>query len=144
MSAADIQKLEKDTSISLNQNLTISLEDVEIFSKDISGYSVSSGENYTVALDVTISDQLKEEGLAREFINRIQRLRKDLNFDVTDRISIEVAKNNILEQAIKNNLTYICNETLTKNLDFTSIKNKEFVSIDLVEEITCNVIIKKH
>ena len=144
MSAADIQKLEKDTSISLNQNLTISLEDVEIFSKDISGYSVSSGENYTVALDVTISDQLKEEGLAREFINRIQRLRKDLNFDVTDRISIEVEKNNILEQAIKNNLTYICNETLTKNLDFTSIKNKEFVSIDLVEEITCNVIIKKH
>ena len=144
MSAADIQKLEKDTSISLNQNLTISLEDVEIFSKDISGYSVSSGENYTVALDVTISDQLKEEGLAREFINRIQRLRKDLNFDVTDRISIEVEKNNILEQAIKNNLTYICNETLTKNLDFISIKNKEFVSIDLVEEITCNVIIKKH
>lgn len=144
MSAADIQKLERDTSISLNQNLTISLEDVEIFSKDISGYSVSSGENYTVALDVTISDQLKEEGLAREFINRIQRLRKDLNFDVTDRISIEVEKNNILEQAIKNNLTYICNETLTKNLDFTSIKNKEFVSIDLVEEITCNVIIKKH
>ena len=144
MSATDIQKLEKDTSISLNQNLTISLEDVEIFSKDISGYSVSSGENYTVALDVTISDQLKEEGLAREFINRIQRLRKDLNFDVTDRISIEVEKNNILEQAIKNNLTYICNETLTKNLDFTSIKNKEFVSIDLVEEITCNVIIKKH
>ena len=144
MSAADIQKLEKDTSISLNQNLTISLEDVEIFSKDISGYSVSSGENYTVALDVTISDQLKEEGLAREFINRIQRLRKDLNFDVTDRISIDVEKNNILEQAIKNNLTYICNETLTKNLDFTSIKNKEFVSIDLVEEITCNVIIKKH
>lgn len=144
MSAADIQKLEKDTSISLNQNLTISLEDVEIFSKDISGYSVSSGENYTVALDVTISDQLKEEGLAREFINRIQRLRKDLNFDVTDRISIEVEKNNILEQAIKNNLIYICNETLTKNLDFTSIKNKEFVSIDLVEEITCNVIIKKH
>lgn len=97
-----------------------------------------------MALDVTISDQLKEEGLAREFINRIQRLRKDLNFDVTDRISIEVEKNNILEQAIKNNLTYICNETLTKNLDFTSIKNKEFVSIDLVEEITCNVIIKKH
>jgi len=144
MSAADIQKLEKDTSISLNQNLTISLEDVEIFSKDISGYSVSSGENYTVALDVTISDQLKEEGLAREFINRIQRLRKDLNFDVTDRISIDVEKNNILEQAIKNNLTYICNETLTKNLDFISIKNKEFVSIDLVEEITCNVIIKKH
>jgi isoleucyl-tRNA synthetase len=144
MSVEEISYLEKNANITLDKNLTLLMEDVEISSEDISGYSVSSGENYTVALDINLSEQLKQEGLAREFVNRIQRIRKDYDFDVTDKILINVIKNNIIEEAIKNNLTYICNETLAEDLIFSSIENINYVEIDLVENISCKVMIKKN
>ena len=144
MSEDEINYLEKNSKIILDENLTLFLEDIEISSEDISGYSVSSGENYTVALDINISDKLKEEGLAREFINRVQRIRKDLNFEVTDKISINVIKNNIIEEVIKNNLSYICNETLAEDLIYSSTENSNYVDIDLVENFSCKVMIKKY
>ena len=144
MSEDEINYLEKNSKIILDENLTLFLEDVEISSEDISGYSVSSGENYTVALDINISDKLKEEGLAREFVNRVQRIRKDLNFEVTDKISINVIKNNIIEEVIKNNLSYICNETLAEDLIYSSTENSNYVDIDLVENFSCKVMIKKY
>ena len=143
MSEEEINYLEKNSKIILDENLTLFLEDVEISSEDISGYSVSSGENYTVALDINISDKLKEEGLAREFVNRVQRIRKDFNFEVTDKISINVIKNNIIEEVIKNNLSYICNETLAEDLIYSSTENSNYVDIDLVENFSCKVMIKK-
>jgi isoleucyl-tRNA synthetase len=143
MSEDEINYLEKNSKIILDENLTLFLEDVEISSEDISGYSVSSGENYTVALDINISDKLKEEGLAREFVNRVQRIRKDFNFEVTDKISINVIKNNIIEEVIKNNLSYICNETLAEDLIYSSTENSNYVDIDLVENFSCKVMIKK-
>ena len=144
MSEDEINYLEKNSKIILDENLTLFLEDVEISSEDISGYSVSSGENYTVALDINISDKLKEEGLAREFVNRVQRIRKNLNFEVTDKISINVIKNNIIEEVIKNNLSYICNETLAEDLIYSSTENSNYVDIDLVENFSCKVMIKKY
>jgi isoleucyl-tRNA synthetase len=144
MSEDEINYLEKNSKIILDENLTLFLEDVEISSEDISGYSVSSGENYTVALDINISDKLKEEGLAREFVNRVQRIRKDFNFEVTDKISINVIKNNIIEEVIKNNLSYICNETLAEDLIYSSTENSNYVDIDLVENFSCKVMIKKY
>ena len=144
MSEDEINYLEKNSKIILDENLTLSLEDVEISSEDISGYSVSSGENYTVALDINISDKLKEEGLAREFVNRVQRIRKDFNFEVTDKISINVIKNNIIEEVIKNNLSYICNETLAEDLIYSSTENSNYIDIDLVENFSCKVMIKKY
>ena len=80
---------------------------------------------------------MKEEGLAREFVNRIQNLRKESGFEVTDTIIIEVEENQALTNAINNNLDYICSETLADSLSFC--KNLEAVTIDLIDSLTAKV-----
>ena len=80
---------------------------------------------------------MKEEGLAREFVNRIQNLRKESGFEVTDTIIIEVEENEALTNAINNNLDYICSETLADSLSFC--KNLEAVTIDLIDSLTAKV-----
>ncbi|MCB0484659.1 MAG: isoleucine--tRNA ligase [Flavobacteriaceae bacterium] len=115
----DINKIEKDgeLAIEINGNKTIlSLEEVEISSQDIEGWLVANQGSLTVALDVTISDDLKKEGIARELVNRIQNLRKESGLDVTDKIALRVKKDGIVENAILQNQNYIKNETLTKEL----------------------------
>jgi isoleucyl-tRNA synthetase len=107
-------------------------EDVEILTEDIPGWVVSNLGNLTVALDITITDELKEEGLARELVNRIQNLRKDSNLEVTDKIRIEVEKNPGLETAIQHNYHYICSETLALSLtipDLIISGNRHLVEI---------------
>ncbi len=85
----------------------------------------------TVALDVTLSEELKQEGIAREFINRVQNLRKEKEFEVTDRINVLVAENEFIKEAINNNLNYICAEILANKLEFsTELTNKERVEIN--------------
>ena len=138
-----IKTLESHGSINVNEGVEISIDDVEIVSKDIAGYSVSTNNYFSVALDVSISQELSDEGLAREFINRIQNLRKDKGYLVTDKIYIEVEKNNDAERAIKNNLTYICNETLTEELKFSSKKLENYDELNLVNNIICKVLIYK-
>lgn len=96
---------------------TISLEDVEIHTEDIPGWLVMSEAGTTVALDITINERLRYEGIARELVNRIQNLRKDSGLEVTDRISLEVQKNETLELAIGENRDYITSETLAESLD---------------------------
>ena len=134
--------LNKKKTYKLSESISLGLEDVEITSADMPGYIVSSHEGLTVALDITISEKLKEEGLAREFVNRIQNLRKTLCLEVTDKISISVLKNESIDSAIKNNLSYICDETLTKKLDFINSASKEFVKLELVDSIFASVLIK--
>ena len=99
--------------------ITLGLADFEISSKDIEGWLVANEGALTVALDVTISEELKEEGIARELVNRIQNARKDSGFEVTDKIKLTVLKFEELEQSINNNKDYIMSETLTKELVFT-------------------------
>ena len=139
----NIKKIEKEGSYKINDKITIDLTDVEISSADIPGCIVISNDGVTVALDINISDELKEEGLAREFINRIQNLRKDKDFEVTNKVNILVENNEQLSSAIQNNFTYICDETLASKLEFVEVIDSEADEIELVDQITAKVSIKK-
>ena len=143
-SADDIKKIEKDGNYLINESITIDISDVEITSKDIPGCIVATNNGLTVALDITLSDKLREEGLAREFINRIQNLRRDRGFEVTDKVKIQVEKNDSLTAAINNNFTYICDETLAVQLDFEVHKILNGSEIELIDNISTKVLIIKN
>ena len=142
-SSEDIKKIEKEGEFFINQDITITLSDVEISSADIPGWQVMSQYGITVALDLSISDNLKEEGLARELVNRIQNIRKDKGFDVIDTISVIVEKNKDLKNAIANNLAYICGETLAKSFETVESLGSDKVTVDLVDGMSVNVEINK-
>jgi isoleucyl-tRNA synthetase len=121
LSQEQISQLDKAGSIDIvisGNSITLSLEDVEISSQDIEGWLVANSNGITVALDITISEELKEEGIARELVNRIQNIRKDSGFEVTDKIKVHLQKNSELEKAVKANEAYIKSETLTETLLF--------------------------
>ncbi|WP_281297930.1 isoleucine--tRNA ligase [Flavobacterium limnophilum] len=123
-SQEQINQLDKEGSITIviaGNSITLSLEDVEISSQDIEGWLVANSNGITVALDITISGELKEEGIARELVNRIQNIRKDSGFEVTDKIKVHLQKNSELENAVKANEAYIKSETLTETLLFEDI-----------------------
>ncbi|MFT7102723.1 MAG: isoleucyl-tRNA synthetase, partial [Bacteroidia bacterium] len=116
--------------------VTISLEDADIMSKDIPGWAVASEAGITVALDLTLTDELEEEGLARELVNRIQNLRKDKGLEVTDRINLTILNQANINKAVTNNLKYICDETLAENLELVSILDSpESVEVELVGDL---------
>ena len=117
----DIAKIEFNEKIAIELEgkiINLDLSDVEISSKDIEGWLVANEGSITVALDVTISEELRKEGVARELINRIQNARKDMGLEVTDRIKLTVLKFEDLEESINNNKEYIISETLTDELVF--------------------------
>ena len=143
LNSVQIKKLEKNKEVKLESGLSVLLEDVDIISEDIEGYSVTSNDLYSVALDINISKELKDEGLARELVNRIQNIRKEKKFLVTDKICVNIQKNESLESVIKNNLAYICNETLAKELIFTSSNNDGYEKIELIDNIFCEILIFK-
>jgi len=114
-----ISALESNGEIELNiqdQHFIISSADLEIIAEDIPGWQVSNLGKLTVALDVTITPELKQEGLSRELINRIQNLRKELGFEVTDRIAVQVQKHELTESALGQNKAYICSEILADDI----------------------------
>lgn len=140
LSADQISTLEKDGKMEI-QGYEISLDDVDIFTKDIPGWTVANEGKMTVALDLTLTEELLAEGIAREFINRIQNLRKDSGFDLTDRISIELEANSPFETELLNNSTYISEEVLSDKIEIVnSLSNFEEIEID---EKKFNVNIKK-
>ena len=117
----DILKIELDGKIPIELDgkmINLELSDVEISSKDIEGWLVANEGSITVALDVTISEELRKEGIARELINRIQNARKDRSLEVTDRIKLTILKFGDLQESIDNNKEYIMSETLTEELVF--------------------------
>ena len=108
----DIKKIEQNGVLDVDvngKNITLGLEDVEITSQDIEGWLVANEGALTVALDVTISDDLRKEGIARELVNRIQNLRKDSGFEVTDRIDVKLQKDDNIMHAVDANIAYIKN-----------------------------------
>ena len=140
----DINKIEKLGTISINidgKNINLALEDVEISSKDIEGWLVANEGSFTVALDVTITDDLRKEGVARELVNRIQNARKDSGLEVTDKIKLTVLNFENLQHAISENKTYIMNETLTKELVFVD-ELKEGIVIEF-DNIKSKIVIEK-
>ncbi|WP_143883247.1 isoleucine--tRNA ligase [Chryseobacterium binzhouense] len=119
LSAEQISTLEKNGSINI-QGYEITTADVEISTKDIPGWTVTSDGKTTVALDLKLTDELKSEGIAREFINRIQNLRKEKDFDLTDKISIILEENNPFLEQIRQNEEYISSEVLSNKIEVVS------------------------
>ncbi len=120
-SQQDIATLEKDGQFSFildNEELTVALSDVEITAEDIPGWSVASKGSLTVALDITLTEELKQEGEAREFVNRIQNIRKESGFDLTDRIFVTVLESENLRESIIKYNDYICREILADTIDW--------------------------
>ena len=130
MTSEQISAIEKEGKMTI-AGYEIGLEDVEISTKDIPGWTVASEGKVTVALDLTITDELKAEGIAREFINRVQNLRKEKDFDLTDRISIILEESCPYKQELINNERYICEEVLSDKIDFVN-------SLPISEEIEIN------
>ena len=123
-SKEQITQLDKEGSLGIviaGNNVTLTVEDVEITSQDIEGWLVANSNGITVALDITISEALKQEGIARELVNRIQNIRKDSGFEVTDKIKVQLKRNGLLEEAILKNEDYIKSETLTSDLVFVDV-----------------------
>ena len=141
----EISQLEKGQAIQLEvdeEPVKITKDDVEILSQDIEGWKVASSGNLTVALDVSLTNELQNEGIARELVNRIQNLRKESGFDVTDKIDIRLKEHQILEKAINENLTYIKQETLAASLIFVGQLN-EGVDVEF-DDINTTIHIQKH
>ena len=133
----DINKIEKDKNISIEvngKNIILDVSDVEISSKDIEGWLVANEGALTVALDVTITESLHKEGIARELVNRIQNARKDAGLEVTDKIKLTVLNFDNLQQSISDNRDYIMSETLTKELVFVDeLKGGTNIEFDAIE-----------
>lgn len=141
----DIQKFEREGELLLqleNKTVNLQLTDVEISSQDIEGWLVASSGPLTVALDVTIDDTLRKEGIARELVNRIQNLRKESGFEVTDKIDIKILKDGLVENAVSSNEDYIKTETLTAELNFEE-KLEKGVAIAF-DEVNTKLFIQKH
>ncbi|SHI99146.1 Isoleucyl-tRNA synthetase [Aquimarina spongiae] len=140
-----IKILEQTGSFDIEINdkiITLGTDDVDISSQDIEGWLVANSGSLTVALDVTITPELKKEGIARELVNRIQNIRKDSGFEVTDKIEIVFQENEAVQEAITTNEAYIKNETLTETIEFaTDVINGTEIAFD---DIATQLIIKKH
>ena len=143
----NIAKIEHDEKYMVNidgQEIEILLTDVDILTQDIPGWLISNMGNLTVALDITLTPELLEEGIARDLVNRIQNLRKDKGFEVIDKINIKIEKNTKLSDAIQNNYDYICSETLAESLEqIDSITTEEKTSVELAEDLIANIAINK-
>ncbi len=141
----DIQKIEREGKISLsveNNIIILELQEVEIASQDIEGWLVANQGSLTVALDVSINDELRKEGIARELVNRIQNIRKDSGYEVTDKIDVKILKDGFVEKAVEGNLEYVKTETLTAALDFEEkLEKGTEVAFD---EVNTKLFIVKH
>jgi isoleucyl-tRNA synthetase len=119
--AEQINQLDRDGELVIDisgKPITLSLADVEISSQDIEGWLVAHADGLTVALDITLSEALIQEGIARELVNRIQNIRKDSGFEVTDKIQLVLQQNALVEAAVQANEMYIKSETLTESIQF--------------------------
>lgn len=143
----DIEQIEKSGNYQINidnQEITLMLDDVEILSEDIPGWLVATEDRLTVALDVMVTPELREEGLARELINRIQNLRKDKGFDVTDKIRVLIQKHNKINSAIESHKDYIGSQTLAKEIKIEdSLNGPESVPVEIDDEIKTLINISK-
>jgi isoleucyl-tRNA synthetase len=148
MNQSDIQELEQNKQFNITvagQNMVIIEEDVEISSEDIPGWQVANEGKLTVALDIQISEELKEEGIAREFINRVQNLRKEKGFEVTDRIDLKVLEHAGIRSSLINNKDYICAEILAANLDLVDrLDGEDAVNVEVDADIQTRISIRKH
>ena len=144
LSTEQINELDINGELSLvisGNSIILTSDDVEISSQDIPGWLVANANGITVALDITLTEELIKEGIARELVNRIQNLRKDSGFEVTDKIKVHLLTNNGLEKAVAANENYIKSETLTESLVFVDdLKNGTEIEFD---DIKTRILISK-
>ncbi len=136
LSQADIAQMETEGKYILyieGKEIELTLSDVEITTKDIEGWVVASEGVLTVALDTTITTDLRKEAIARELVNRIQNLRKDNQFEVTDNIKIELQEDELLRASCEQYKDYICNETLAKELKILYSIDSPTATLDIIE-----------
>ncbi len=141
----DIETLETENTYELTiggERVVIDLEDVEISSGDVPGWLVCNLGAITVALDVNITAELREEGIARDLVNKIQNLRKEKKFEVTDKIVLQIGSDEKLNSAIQNNLNYICAETLAVSLEISE-QIKDENQLEINDELIALVAIAK-
>ena len=148
MSQDDIHAYEKNNGTHLDVDgvdVELTLEDALISTQDIPGWAVTSQDNYTVALDMTITEDLFNEGLARELVNRIQTLRKNTGLEVTDRINVFIEKNEKIEPAVKTFSSYICAETLANTIQTVDkLEGEDVLEDELTEKVTVRMKIQKN
>lgn len=141
---AEIAQFEKAQTYSLqlpDKTVTLSLDDVEISTQDIEGWLVATAGSLLVALDIHITPELRQEGIARELVNRIQNIRKDNDYDITDRIQIRLQAHPALQAAVTANEAYIKNETLTDSITFVeSLPEGEEIAFD---EVTTRIVVAR-
>ncbi len=147
MQQADISKLERENQFEFDldgQKVLINNEDVEILSEDIPGWLVANEGPLTVALDITVTNELRNEGIAREFINRIQNLRKESGFEVTDKISIKIAKHEAINDAVTEHKNYIGAQTLARSIELVAVlEQKTAKLVELDDDVITNILIEK-
>lgn len=145
MQQADITEIEQNKKYTLNvenEQIEISIADVEIIAEDIPGWSVANKDNLTVALDITITPELLDEGNARELVNRIQKIRKETGLELTDRIAVQVEEYETLKSAIINFSDYICTEILADDIQIVP-QMQSGTEIE-VNDVTLKVLISKN
>ena len=136
---------ESAESLTLNiggQEVVLTSEDVEVITQDIPGWTVQSDGDITVALDIELDDALRFEGIAREFVNRIQNLRKDSGLEVTDKINLKIQRDDRINQAVESNIKYICSETLAEDLVLLDVVEGG-AAVELDEQISTKISIEK-
>ena len=141
-----IRTLENTDKLALiveGQPVVLTLNDVEIIPQDVPGWLVANEGGLTVALDITLNKALIEEGIAREMVNRIQTLRKDTGLDLTDRIDVKIKQHDGINDAIKNNLVYICSEILATSLELVDSVKDNAIEVEVDDEIKTYISITK-
>ena len=137
MNAADIAALERDGSVKISVGgieAVIDLADVEVISEDIPGWLVANEGNVTVALDVTVTPELRREGIARDIVNRIQNIRKSRRYEITDRINLRFAPSEATDEAINEYADYICRQVLAVSLEIAPVgADAEMLTLDDLE-----------
>ncbi len=126
------------------QDVVLGAGDVEIISEDIPGWLVANEGSLTVALDVKVTEELKQEGIAREFVNRIQNLRKESGFDVTDKIHVSIEKLDEIAEAVNRHKDYIASQTLANHIELASFEESKDVSWIDIHDIPVRIRIRKH
>jgi len=142
----DIKQLELtgETTFTIDdREIIIGIDDVEIITEDIPGWSVATQDHVTVALDITLTPGLLSEGMARELVNRIQNLRKDKGLEVTDRIQLTVEKSDNTFTAFEQYKDYICSETLAQVAFTENLSEEEVETVELVDGIQAKLKIEK-
>jgi isoleucyl-tRNA synthetase len=147
LSQKDIGLLEKEGKLSMKvegQDVELLKDDVEILSEDIPGWQAAKMGNLTVALDITLTDELKSEGIARELVNRVQNLRKEKGFEVTDKIRVKIRSCQGMDEAVNQNISYICSEILAQSFEIKeNLEGNNLDEIELTEGIKTYIAIEK-